>query len=321
MKNSTLILGAFAAVFAAASIYLGVQLGETREQLAEVEQARFADQLRIRQLEAEYQGWDSVYPAGDELPPEPPASVASSTTTARAIERVIAEPAVPPPPGAPAGAERRGRVADSPAAQNNRRLQQEIRLRRRLAEMPQALGLDATQADKLYDLLADYEIKEYQSTRAYQGDRIGQESMRDATRAQRDADIEALLGPDKAAEFKSFESSLPARMEVNRMGEAMAAANLPLTDAQRASLIEAVASEQSVKPRPERTVEGRYDPEYDAKFLAWQLDYTSRVQARVAPLLTSEQAKQYREMIEVQNARRADALERAKARAQRGDRR
>ena len=44
-----------------------------------------------------------------------------------------------------------------------------------------------------------------------------------------------------------------------------------------------VASEQSVKPRPERTVEGRYDPEYDAKFLAWQLDYTSRVQARVAP--------------------------------------
>src|SRR6185295_20036064 len=96
----------------------------------------------------------------------------------------------------------------------------------------------------------------------------------------------------------------PARMQVNRIGESMAAANVPLTDAQRTSLIAAVAIEQQVVPMPPRYSTDGSVPDETA-FLDWQADYSRRVQARVEPLLSAEQLRQYREAVEIQNNRRA----------------
>jgi hypothetical protein len=311
VKNSTLILGAFAATFAAASVYLGVQLGDARGQLAELEQYRAADQARIRQLEAEYQGLEAAPEANEDVSPAAP-----STGAAALVADRMAALTPPPASGAPPipATERRGGINDTPAARNNRRLQQEIRIRRRYAEMPAALELDAAQSDKLYDLLSEYRMAEYEGGRPYEGDRLGRESVQNATRQERDAAIEALLGPDKAAQFQSFEKSIPARMQVNRIGESMAAANIPLSEAQRKSLITAVMAEQDVVPPPERAPDGSRDPAYTARFLDWQMDYSRRVQARVEPLLDAEQARQYREVVQVQNARRAEMRARADVR-------
>lgn len=311
MKNTTLVLGAFAATFAAASVYLGVQLGDARDQLAVVDQERAMDQARIRQLEVEFQGLEAALASVDDpsaAPPGPPPPALANNRDA----------AKPPPPGMPVppppSAERRGGFDDSPAAQNNRRLQQEIRLRRRYAEMPGALGLDTAQADKLYDLLAEYRIAEFEDGRPYQGDRLGRQSVENASRQQRDAAIEALLGPDKAAEFQSFEKSIPARMQVNRIGESMAAASVPLSEEQRKTLTAAVMKEQENRPPPERAPDGTRDPDYDIKFLEWQADYSSRVQATITPMLSSEQARLYRETVQLQNARRDESRARAEAR-------
>lgn len=315
MKNATLILGAFAATFAATSIYLGMQLGEAREQLAATDQARAADQSRIQQLEAEFQGLEAAFASAD----EPALPEAASAIPSLASEQNVAGP--PPPPDAtppqPAS-ERRRNAPVSAAEQNNRRQQQEIRLRRRYAEMPEALGLEAAQADQLYDLLAEYRIAEYESGRPYEGDRLGRQSVENATRQQRDAAIDALLGPDKAAEFQSFEKSIPARMQVGRIGESMAAANVPLSDTQRKSLVTAVMKEQEARPPPERFPDGVRDPDYDRKYLDWQADYSRRVQSRVEPLLNSEQARQYREAVQLQNARRAEQRARAESRRNQG---
>jgi hypothetical protein len=311
MRNTTLVLAAFTVTFAAASIYLGVQLGDARDQLALAEQGRAADQARILQLEAEFQGLEaalaSAEDAGVAPPGPPPPALANQQETAK-----------PPPPGTPAppppSVERRGNTDDTPAARNNRRLQQEIRLRRRYAEMPEALGLDNAQADKLYDLLAEYRMAETEDGRTYQGDRLGRQSVEDATRQQRDAAIEALLGPDKAAEFQSFEKSIPARMQVNRIGESMAAASVPLSVDQRKTLTAAVMKEQEARPPPERAADGSRDADYEMRFLEWQADYSSRVQASITPLLSSEQARLYRETVQVQNARREERRSRAEAR-------
>src|SRR6185295_2547861 len=194
-----------------------------------------------------------------------------------------------PAGGPPAGFDRQGKGSSTPAEQNVRRINQEVRLRRRYAGMPEELGLDAAQADKLFNLLADYQAKSGNDDRAYQYDPFGRQALEDANKAQRDADIDALLGPDKAAEFQNFEKSIPARMQVNRIGEGMAAASVPLTDAQRKSMITLIAAAQDSGPPPQRPANGAYDAEYEMKFLDWQADYSKRVQAQIEPLLTSDQ--------------------------------
>ena len=182
------------------------------------------------------------------------------------------------------------------------------------SEMPSVLGLDTATADKLFDLLADSQMEASNDSRGYYGDRLGMQSLDAAAQTQRDASIEALLGPDKAAEFQSFEKSIPARMQVGRIGEGMAAANVPLSDTQRNSLIAVVASEQESGPPPQHATDGSDDSDYQSRFLDWQADYSQRVQARVEPLLTGEQVVQYRQAVEAQNARRVQQQARATAR-------
>lgn len=307
MKHSTLVLGIVAAGCGAASIYLGSELTATREQLAQEQQARSVDRARIRQLEGERNRFE---PASNTVAmlPAAPTPAAPPKTANPAVASTAPAGFMPPGPRTV----RSNDNLNTPAAQNNRRLQQEIRLRRTYADMPAALGLDAAQADKLFDLLADSRVSTFDDAAAYRGDPQARQSIEDAARRQRDAEIDALLGPDKAAEFQTFEKSIPARMQVSRIGESMAAANVPLSDAQRNSIIAAVFTEQQAAPAPERIPNP--DPAYEIRFLDWQAEYSRRVQARVEPLLSAEQVARYRESVEVQNARRADQRARAEAR-------
>jgi hypothetical protein len=304
MKLTTLIPAIIAAGCAAASIYLGMELSGAREELAQQIEGRSADQARIRQLEGERRQFDTASSTVSQLsaadPEDAPAPPAPSSAAPRMADGMN------PPGGMPGGprGDRPGDNLSTPAARANRRIQQEISLRRTYAEMPAALGLDAAQADKLFDLLADNRMATLEDQRGYRGDPIARDAIEAAAREQRDAQIDALLGPDKAADFHYFEKSIPARMQVNRIGESMTAANVPLTDAQRKSMIAVVYSEQQAKPAPERST--ITDPTYQARFLDWQADYSKRVQARVEPLLSADQLARYREAVEVQNARRAD---------------
>ena len=308
MKLTTLIPVIIAAACAAASIYLGSELSAAREQLALAGQARAADAQRIRQLEDER----------GRVAAAPPLETRNFTASSAGPPPLPSAPgsAEPAKPGtSPTPRSRRDPVDDTTAGQNMRRLQSEVRLRRTYADMPAALGLDATRADKLFNLLADSQVSMRDEMRAREGDPDSRDDIRDTARQQRDAAIENLLGPEKAAQFQSFEKSIPARMQVNRIGESMEAANVPLSDAQRTSLIAAVMSEREASPMPERPRgSGADDADYQARFLDWQADYSNRVQARVEPLLTAAQVTQYREAVEVQNARRAQA----RARAERG---
>ncbi len=306
MKLTTLVPAIIAAACAAASIYLGSELADSRAQVTQLEQARAADAERIRQLE-EARRQVAMAPAF-----EARNLGASSAVTPTPAGAPAAEPAKPGGTST-APRTRRDAIDETPEGQNMRRLQSEVRLRRTYADMPAALGLNANQADKLFNLLADSQVSMRDEMRAQEGG-SDRRSIQDAARAQRDAAIEDLLGPQKAAEFQSFEKSLPARMQVNRIGESMAAANVPLSEAQRNSLIAAVMTEREANPPPERPQDGGQDADYQARFPDWQADFSTRVQARAEPLLTADQVAQYREATTVQNARRAEA----RARAERG---
>jgi hypothetical protein len=308
MKLTTLVPIIIACACAAAAIYLGSELAHTRDQVAQLEQARAADAARIRELEQ-----DRLQAAA-----APPLAT-RNFTAASADPAPRSDPPPPAEPVKPAGTSapprsRRDVIDETPEGQNMRRLQSEVRLRRMYAAMPALLGLNANQADKLFNLLADSQVTMREQIRDNDSP-DNRRAIQDAARAQRDAAIEGLLGAGKAAEFQSFEKSLPARMQVNRIGESMAAANVPLSDAQRDALIAAVMLERDATPPPERPDgSGPDDSNYQARYLDWQADFSSRVQARVEPLLSADQAAQYRQAITVQNARRAEA----RARAERG---
>jgi len=292
-----------AAAGVAASTWLSLEWAYTRDELEQANVGRLADAQRIRDLDSELRRARSMAYTPVQAPgAAPPGATPPPKNNQQVANSAGPEFGMPPGPrGMPPG-----NYNNSPADQNSRRLQQEIRLRRMYADMPATLNLDAATTDKLFDLLADSQVASWNDARNYQGDPAGRQAVEAAAREQRDAAIESLLGPDKAAEFQSFEKSIPARMQVNRIGESMAAANVPLTDAQRTSLIAAVAIEQQAVPMPPRfSADGSGGPDYDTAFLDWQADYSRRVQARIEPLLSAEQLRQYREAVEIQNNRRA----------------
>ena len=310
MKIATLILGGASAAFAAASIYLALDLGATRDQLAVEMQARELGDARVAQLEGQLAQARAAQLA-TLRPPRPPASASSDIQQPRAMPDV--ERASPMEQRGVESGERLAKLFNSPAGQRSMRLQQEIRLRRVYADMPGELGLDAAQTDKLFDLLADNQVATINNTRGLAGDRTAMQALEAAGEVERDAAISALLGPDKAAEFQSFEKTIDARMQVGRIGESMAAANVPLREDQRKSMIAAVAAEQAAKPRPTWPNDGG-GSDGQIQFLDWQADYSQRVQAKVEPMLTSEQVARYREAVAMQNARRADQRARLEAR-------
>jgi hypothetical protein len=304
MKNATLSLLAVTAVFAGTSIYLAVELGKTRDALAAETSARVALEMRARQPETqtfrEVTAAQAVRQPAPTLGSAPPPSLPDAAPTANR----------------PAGFKNDERATNDPksaAMQRQRRLMQEAQLRQRYADMPGELGLDKAQANKLFDLLADSQVAADNGRRTYAEDPIGSRSLADAARQERDASITALLGPDKAAEFLTFEKSIGARMQVGRIDAQMTAADIPLRDDQRKAMIVEIAAEQVERPAPERDPTGS-DADYQNRFLDWQAEYSKRVQARVEPLLTADQLARYREAVQVQDARRAQQRARAEQR-------
>jgi len=308
MKTSTLVLGIIAAAGAGASIYLSTQLSSAHEQLEQEQRARSADATRIRELEGQLQGREATAPP---LPARPGQAAPGAKTPSGSQARAAGDPefGMPPPP-----IERPGSPNSQLEVRSSNRMQQEIRLRRFYSDMPAALGLDAAQADKLFDLLADSAVAEVNSMRGYMDDPAARASIEASAREQREAAIESLLGPDKAAEFQSYEKAMPARMQVNRVNETMAVANVPLSDAQKSAMVAIFVKEQDARPPPQRPAGNDFNAEYELRYLDWQYDYSRRVQASVEPLLGSEQVRQYRQAMEGQNERRDRQRSRIEAR-------
>jgi hypothetical protein len=320
MKLATVSLLGTTLVFAGTSVWLARELGATRDALAAESDARAAQEVRLRELERT---------------PPPSREVEFADNRARGEDDVGAEssaargdPVGPPaspsetrpgPPGPNVGTRGATGRELSPAELRQRRVAQETRLRRQFEEMPGELGLDAATADRLFDLLADQEMATMEQMRAYAGDPAGRRAVADAARRDRDAAIDALIGPDKAADFVSFEKSLPARMQVGRIAADMTASDVPLREEQRKQMIDTIAGIQEKHPQPTRDAASSA-ADFEVRRLDWQADYSKRVQAAVEPVLTSEQRARYREAVDLQNARRAASRARAQARRENGER-
>ena len=168
--------------------------------------------------------------------------------------------------------DRRTEFDNTPAGQHARLVQEEVRLRRLYADMPQALGLNPAQADKLFNLLADHQMSAEDAERAFSGDRAGRQALAAQQAEDLSTAIQDMFGADKAAGIPAVPAERAGAQSGQSHRREHGGGNAPLSDAQRASLITAMVAEQQAVPRPERPADGSGDADYQAKFLDWQAD-------------------------------------------------
>src|SRR3954468_849509 len=98
MKTTTLVLGAIAATSACASIYLGLQLGDARDQLARESEARSAAEARLRANDDDWRQHSARVPDARAAAvglPVPGAPVKAPEQ--RVVSPPKSDPSLPPP--------------------------------------------------------------------------------------------------------------------------------------------------------------------------------------------------------------------------------
>jgi hypothetical protein len=280
MKSPILGLAMSTVAFGASSIYLWTQLDEQRVQSDAVQRAKTELTARIVELErrrAEFVEHRAAEPAQ--------AAVAPHTETTPG-------PGVTPPPPenkqvwTALNADGRGPPQMPEAMVKMMRANVRAQNKRMYFDLQSKLGLTDDQTSDLFDLLAD------QQTAGFKGPRNQRtEATREtgeAEQAKRQAAIEDLLGPAKAAQFADYQKTLPARSELMMISQQLEGVETPLTDSQRSRLLDTLVDERERIPMP--TFGDGTSPEDMRKgFNDWQTDYEKRVTDAARSILTTEQ--------------------------------
>jgi hypothetical protein len=146
--------------------------------------------------------------------------------------------------------EREQRMLQNPEYRDLLRARQRVALSPMHADLPELLQISKEQAGQLLDLLAEQQVREQAASRPMwpgHGDAVAmQEFMEKAQERQRtnDAEIAALLGPNKLQEWKEYEQSAMARFQVQRLRQM-----LPLDVALRAEQLRPLVSAMSREQR------------------------------------------------------------------------
>lgn len=127
-----------------------------------------------------------------------------------------------------------------------------LRLMRAYPDLASALHLSPAEVDKLFDVLADYQLKQQQQLEALHDKNLSpeesaNEQRRQSTEAKRERDqqIAATLGSDKTKQWQDYENSLGARTQIRELGTILESSGYPLREDQVQTLVDALAPEQN----------------------------------------------------------------------------
>lgn len=290
MKTMTLILLGTSTVFAATSLFLTHRVREDRAEVLEVQVERNALAERVKQLE------------------EQRSSLANEVELLRATTESAAMPPVPRPVLAGADPTPKNAIANErhsavftgfrapPPASPLMQKMMRGRLRQSLARtydgLGEAVGLTPEQSRKLLDLLADQS-----APWSFDPAKMQERAQ------QHQADLEALLGPEKMARLQEYQKSLPARHELLNLQEQFAAAEVPLGEEQRSQLLDNLIEDGKRNNRP--AFFPSTEPEQArAAVIAWEQERDERMLESVQDVLTAEQMAVFREQQEYQREMR-----------------
>ncbi len=326
MNKVSITLSAVAAIAIAACIYLSQQLATERERID-------ALNARIQQLEH----MSAARPAVGTFNPDPSLADVSEPK----IASTNASPGVGRGPDLPGtfsspGRNRPRMMSDDPESRATMRAQQKLRLLQLYPDLAAALHLSPAEVDKLFDLLADQQMKTMESREALRDKDLPREQMveemrklNDQQKNDRDKQMAALLGDAKVQEWKDYESSLGARSQVRELKTILEGSGMPLRDDQTQSLVNALVAEQNRYPAQQTSAPnngggspGTFDPTQRAAMLEQNIarleQQNQRTHDALAPYLTSQQLQRFDELNRQQLDNQRMNLQRIRERAANG---
>lgn len=183
----------------------------------------------------------------------------------------------------------------SPAAQRYLRAQTRQNLHKQYADLGDALGLSQEQSNQMIDLLADQMNRSMTEPRQALTDMASIVKQSHDMKARNDAELAALIGQDKVRLWQDYQASMPQRSQVNWIGEQLGTMGMPLSEGQRAQLLNimnTMREEQFNTPNPivnqDLTQEERIE-----QSMKWQDESDQRLLERMKGVLTAEQYAHY----------------------------
>jgi phage terminase small subunit len=303
MSKAIFVLGFTSLAFGATSLYFKDQASSERAQV-EALQARVGEIEKLRAAPPPPMPPPDVV-TDTPVPPPPPAGTAIAPLPASAATGLrtgfIA---------APFGGDMRDRtrkLLQDPEYREAMRMQQKVMLPERYPDLAAALHLAPEQQDKLLDVLADQQMRQMANTPPFRFNgqqpdqaaiREWQEQMQKQQR-ENDAEIATVLGSGGAQEWKDYQNSLGARMQVKQLKSSLDSGAEPLRDDQVQSLVTALSTENQRRmteyaSNPPAPFTKRLDPTADrAAMFEQSLQQTEqnnkRLHDTVAPYLTPSQ--------------------------------
>jgi hypothetical protein len=193
----------------------------------------------------------------------------------------------------------------SPAAQRFMKYQMKNGMRRHYEGLDSAMGMSQEQADKLVDLIVEQQTRTITETRKLNVDMNEAMKAAQARKAHDDAEIAALIGQDKLPLWDQFQKSMPDRAQVNMVSEQLQNMGTPLTDDQRARLLDIVTEQRQSNPRPTQELPPE---EMVAQWTKWQDESERALLERAKSVLSPEQYARYRDYQEWQSEMRQNSM-------------
>jgi hypothetical protein len=118
------------------------------------------------------------------------------------------------------------------------------------------------------------------------------------------AEIAAVVGADKAAQFETLKKSLPARSQLAMLRMNLDQSGEPMTEEQRQKLLAIMTAREPVPMPPPLRVDGESGEQSFLRFRDWQQDRDRQMREDAASVLTPQQQKRLDEINAVQAAMR-----------------
>lgn len=303
MNASTVVLIIATAGFCGTSFALWQRLHVEREQ-------HMAVQKRLAQLEQRvHTPTPAISPRASAVPQAAAPQIEGQPQSPRRAPQLAALVNVPAAGGWQL-IQRQRQMLEDPEYRAALRAQHRASMRQIYPDVATAMKLTADQVERLYDLLADQQLRAMQNSVGTEVD--GAESQREWQRRieeqqrQNEAELADVLGAQKAQAWKDYQMSLGARQQVRELRNLLADSSEPLRPDQVEPLVTALAQEDarfseevragfSQRQRPDRLSLMKQSIEA-------QLRYYERRRDAAAPYLSSVQIAHFDEMIERQTA-------------------
>src|ERR1043166_909771 len=217
-----------------------------------------------------------------------------------------------------------GKMMKDPAMREMMREQQKAVINMMYSGLFKYLKLTPEEKDQFKALLTDAQLKNVEAAQALFGGENNDAAATDArkqiedAKKQTDADIKALLGDDRFAQYQDYQKTMSERMQVDQLKNQLATENLPLNDQQTAQLLQAMKEEKTALP-PAIPDDQTQIPKKDTftaenldKQLKWMDDYNKRMPDRAATILSPDQLFTYKTHQEQQSSMQKLGLNMAK---------